>query len=78
MSVSSVSQKEILLECIRQPNQSNSPAPTMDPPQDLTKSSKRRGILRGGDTGTHTCTVIDGGMTERASTNITITGKCAT
>ena len=40
----------------------------------LTKSSKRRGVLRGGDTGTHTCTVSDGGVSGTASINITVTG----
>ena len=43
--------------------------------QGLTESSKRRGVLRGGDTGTHTCTVVSNGMNGTAFTNITITGK---
>ena len=43
--------------------------------QGLIKSSKRRGILRGGDTGTHTCTVSDGGMSGSAFSNITVMGK---
>ena len=43
--------------------------------QNLTDPSKRREILRGGDTGTHTCNVSDGGTTGTASTNINVTGK---
>ena len=43
--------------------------------QNLTQPSERRDILRGGDIGTHTCTVSDGGMTGRASTNISVIGK---
>ena len=42
--------------------------------QGLTQPSKRRGILRGGDTGTHTCTVVSNGMTGTAFTNIAING----
>ena len=42
--------------------------------QGSTEPSVKRGILRGGDTGTHTCTVRNGEMSEIASTNITITG----
>ena len=43
--------------------------------QGLTQPSKRRVVLRGGDTGTHICTVFDGGMTGNAATNVTITGN---
>ena len=41
----------------------------------LTEPSKRRGILRGGDKGTHTCIVASNGMIGTAFTNIAITGK---
>ena len=43
--------------------------------QGWTRPSKRRGILRGGDTGTHTCTVSDGGVTGTVSTSINVSGK---
>ena len=43
--------------------------------QGFDMSSKRRGVLRGGDTGTHTCNVVSNGMSVTASTSITVTGK---
>ena len=43
--------------------------------QGLTQPWKRRGILRGGDTGIHTCTIDRQGMSGTGSTNITVTGK---
>ena len=43
--------------------------------QGLTESSKSRAILRGGDTGTHTCTVASQGISGTASINIIVTGK---